>query len=101
MNHGIHLALMLVGSRSTAAALGTQLPLPATQVWVVAELRDGKLYWKADSDSQLTKVGGWVVGGWGAARWVGRRVPGSLAACCLAPLLVAAFRLLPQLVCRR
>lgn len=28
------------------------------QVWVVPELRaDGKIYWRADSDSQLTKVG--------------------------------------------
>lgn len=24
---------------------------------MLAELRDGRLYWKADSDSQLTKVG--------------------------------------------
>lgn len=29
------------------------------QVWVVPELRaDGKVYWRADSDSQLTKVRG-------------------------------------------
>lgn len=28
-----------------------------SQVWVVAELQDdGNIYWKADSDSQLTKV---------------------------------------------
>ncbi len=28
-----------------------------SQVWVVAELQDdGNVYWKADSDSQLTKV---------------------------------------------
>ncbi|KAI7840397.1 hypothetical protein COHA_005898 [Chlorella ohadii] len=26
-----------------------------SQVWVLADHRDGKLYWKADSDSQLTK----------------------------------------------
>ncbi|EFN56446.1 hypothetical protein CHLNCDRAFT_48758 [Chlorella variabilis] len=26
-----------------------------SQVWVIAELRDDKIYWKADSDSQLTK----------------------------------------------
>ncbi len=26
------------------------------QVWVVGELQDGKLKWRADSDSQLTKV---------------------------------------------
>ena len=29
----------------------------AMQVWVVPELReDGHIYWRADSDSQLTKV---------------------------------------------
>lgn len=29
-----------------------------SQVWVVPTLKDdGKIYWKADSDSQLTKVG--------------------------------------------
>ena len=26
------------------------------QVWVKPELRDGKLYWQADSDSALTKA---------------------------------------------
>ena len=30
--------------------------LPAPQVWVTAQLEDGKLHWRADSDSQLTKV---------------------------------------------
>lgn len=28
----------------------------AAQVWVVPEVKDGKVYWKADSDSALTKV---------------------------------------------
>ena len=30
--------------------------LPALQVWVTAQLEGGKLHWRADSDSQLTKV---------------------------------------------
>lgn len=37
------------------------------QVWVTAELQDGKIWWKADSDSQLTKVGGLAGEGWGLA----------------------------------
>jgi hypothetical protein len=41
------------------------------QVWVVPELRDdGCIYWTADSDSQLTKVGAWP---WGSyVRTAGR-----------------------------
>lgn len=39
-------------------ALNTPLAWPPKQVWVLADHRDGKLYWKADSDSQLTKVRG-------------------------------------------
>jgi len=27
------------------------------QVWVVPEVREGKIYWRADSDSALTKAG--------------------------------------------
>ena len=30
--------------------------LICTQVWVVAEVREGKVYWRADADSLLTKV---------------------------------------------
>jgi BolA-like protein 1 len=26
-----------------------------SQVWVIPEVREGKMYWKADSDAQLTK----------------------------------------------
>lgn len=42
------------------AALETNGTLPDArvhwQVWVVGELQDGKLQWRADADSQLTKV---------------------------------------------
>lgn len=47
-------------------AIAWSLPSPAlittltlvrwSQVWVKPDVRDGKLYWKADSDSVLTKV---------------------------------------------
>jgi len=36
--------------------VGSAVPWCCPQVWVVPELRDdGKIYWTADSDSQLTK----------------------------------------------
>jgi hypothetical protein len=36
--------------------VNAERPLPYEQVWVVPELRaDGRVYWQADSDSQLTK----------------------------------------------
>lgn len=45
-----------------AADAATVPPACWLQVWVVAELKDGRLYWQADSDSQLTKVGGLLAG---------------------------------------
>ena len=41
---------------------GLQAAWSSLQVWVVPEVREGKVYWRADSDSALTKA---------RARWVG------------------------------
>lgn len=53
---GLVQALTSKAASASAADAGAVLLL---QVWVVPELReDGRIYWTADSDSQLTKVRG-------------------------------------------
>lgn len=48
------------GCRNMFTVLGSISPTARAallQVWVVPEMRaDGLIYWRADSDSQLTKV---------------------------------------------
>ena len=52
----VHAAVRIVQAWICAAFTSlSSLQGCVSQVWVVPDVRDGKIYWRADSDAQLTK----------------------------------------------